>query len=382
MKNVFSGFYNPSDQSLKTAWKSETTLFVFDTSTLINLYGYATQTRDDFFSILEKIEDNIWIPYHVGIEYQKRRLGAVKEEKAVFSKINACIKSINSVFDDDFKELNLNRRFPALHTKTEKLQSDINKHISKYNRSVSTLDKKQPCVRGHDSIRETIDTFFNDKVGNIPENQKWLDDIYSEGEERYKIKVPPGYMDTNKGKAKTPQFVYSGLLYERKYGDFIIWKQIMEKAENENIKAVIFITDDAKEDWWYKLDSRGDKIIGPRAELREEICKNSKIDIFTIYNTSDFLSAGKDLLNVNISNDSVSDAETTFKFNISNIAMEKYQHLFQDDSDDVMKFYKDTTLLNQFKKQYDLLEKYDLKSTIDKISRVGEITSLDDKLRL
>ncbi len=141
----------------------------------------------------------------------------------------------------------------------------------------------------------------------------------------------------------------------------------MEKAENENIKAVIFITDDAKEDWWYKLDSRGDEIIGPRAELREEICKNSKIDIFTIYNTSDFLSAGKDLLNVNISNDSVSDAETTFKFNISNIAMEKYQHLFQDDSDDVMKFYKDTTLLNQFKKQYDLLEKYDLKSTIDKI---------------
>lgn len=98
MKNMMKGFYNPNDKELDSAWNSEQTLFVFDTNTLLNLYEYAEQTRSDFFSVIEKIRDRVWIPYHVALEYQRRRLGVIKAEKQIFSKIGENLKKINSVF--------------------------------------------------------------------------------------------------------------------------------------------------------------------------------------------------------------------------------------------------------------------------------------------
>ncbi|WP_370622862.1 PIN-like domain-containing protein [Vreelandella alkaliphila] len=51
---------------------------MFDTNVLLNLYGYAKQTREDFFSILQSINEKLWIPYHAGLEYQRRRLNIIR----------------------------------------------------------------------------------------------------------------------------------------------------------------------------------------------------------------------------------------------------------------------------------------------------------------
>ena len=88
MKDFFKGFYNPTDELLEEAWGSDGTLFVFDTNVLLNLYGYAEQTRDDFFDLLDSLGDKIWVPFHVGLEYQRRRLEVIRDEKAIFNKIN------------------------------------------------------------------------------------------------------------------------------------------------------------------------------------------------------------------------------------------------------------------------------------------------------
>jgi hypothetical protein len=312
MKSVFPGFYNPSDESLDEAWKSEETLFVFDTNTLLNLYGYAAQTRTDFFSILNLISEKVWIPYHVGLEYQRRRLSVVRDEKAIFKKVEDLLEKINKIFESEFNELALNRRFPTLHENTEKLHTDIKKHIADYKRSLSHWDKKQPCVRGHDEIREKLNAVFDGKIGKPPENQDILDEMFKEGERRYKHKVPPGYKDSSKGNKDDSRFVYAGLEYDRQYGDLLVWKQLIERSKEENIKAVIFVTDDAKEDWWYIINSRGEKSIGPRAELREEICKEGEIELFAMYNTSGFLDSGRKLLEVDVKDESISDAGEYF----------------------------------------------------------------------
>jgi hypothetical protein len=227
MKSVFPGFYNPSDDVLDAAWKDDGTLFVFDTNTLLNLYGYAAQTRDDFFSILNAISDNIWIPYHVGLEYQRRRLSVVRDEKAIFRKIEDLLGRIDKIFESDFSELALNRRFPTLHENTEKLHADIKKHISSYKRSLAHWDKKQPCVRGHDAIRDKLNSLFEGKIGDQPDTQDSLDEIFKEGEKRFKNKVPPGYKDSSKASKNNARFVYSGLEYDRQYGDLIVWKQLI-----------------------------------------------------------------------------------------------------------------------------------------------------------
>jgi len=250
------------------------------------------------------------------LEYQRRRLGVIRDEKHIFIKIDQILKKIETVFESDFKELSLGKRFPALNSKTDKLNSDVKKLINSYKKSVNYLDKNQPCVRSHDPIRDQLNQIFENKIGNIPENQEFLDKIFKEGEERYKTKTPPGYDDDGKSKQEDNVFMFSGLKYERRYGDLIIWKQIIEKSSDENVNSVILVTDDAKDDWWYILDSRGKKQIGPRAELREEICKKSNINLFTMYNTADFLESGKEILNVDVSDESITDAGRKFVDNI------------------------------------------------------------------
>ena len=60
----------------------------------------------------------------------------------------------------------------------------------------------------------------------------------------------------------------------KKYGDFIIWKQLIEHAIDTK-KNVIFVTDDEKEDWWEEFNG---KTIGPRPELSKEFReKTSKL---------------------------------------------------------------------------------------------------------
>ncbi|TOE48239.1 PIN-like domain-containing protein [Vibrio parahaemolyticus] len=248
MRDCFKGFYNPTEDQLQAAWASEDTLFVLDTNVLLNLYGYAEQTREDFFELLESLGDKLWIPFHVGLEYQRRRLEVIRDEKGIFNKINENLDKIEKIFKGDFEQLALKRRFPKLHENTEKLHKDIAKSISSYKKSVSYWDDKQPCVRSHDSIREKLNDLTESKVGEAPENQEWLESLYNEGKERYENKIPPGYKDNSKSKSEQNSFTYNGLKYDRQYGDLILWKQLINKAKDEKVKSVIFVTDDSKED--------------------------------------------------------------------------------------------------------------------------------------
>lgn len=319
MKESFRGFYNPDKEILQSAWNSDETLFVLDTNVLLNLYGYAEQTREDFFDLLKSLDKKLWIPYQVGLEYQRRRLEVIRDEKAIFNKINDNLDKIEKVFAGNFEQLALKRRFPTLHENTEKLRKEISKSISSYKKSVSCWDEKQPCVRSHDTIREKLDELTEGKIGLPPEDQEWLDKLYKEGEERYNNKIPPGYKDFKKSKSEQSTFAYNGLIYDRQYGDLILWKQLITKAENEKIKNVIFVTDDTKEDWWYILESRGKKQIGPHANLQSEIYRKANLDIFHMYNTSTFLESGKEILKLGVHDSSIQDASTMFHQSIKRV---------------------------------------------------------------
>ena len=358
MKDFFKGFYNPTDELLEEAWGSDGTLFVFDTNVLLNLYGYAEQTRGDFFDLLDSLGDKIWVPFHVGLEYQRRRLEVIRDEKAIFNKINDNLEKIEKVFRGDFEQLALKRRFPKLHENTEKLNKDISKSISSYKKSVTYWDDKQPCVRSHDSIREKLNELTDGRVGSPPESQEWLNEVYKEGEERYQNKIPPGYKDFNKSKSDDNTFSYNGLKYDRQYGDLILWKQLIQKAKDEHVKNVIFVTDDSKEDWWYILESRGKKQIGPHANLQSEIYREAGLNIFHMYNTSTFLESGKKILKLGVHDSSIKDASTMFLQSISRGTRELESRAAEKELE--RKIFRKTLLtLKDYEKYKDLLVSYE-----------------------
>ena len=196
MKELFKGFYTPGVNEIKKAWENENTLFVFDTNVLLNLYSYTEKTRNDFFQIIEKLSSRIWLPYHVGLEYQRNRLNVIKNEKGIFNNIHEYLANLeNNITTNKLQGLKLNQRLPELHEKTEKIKDDINKLIAEYKKEVAKWNKKQPDVRSSDEIRKKIDNIFSNKIGIPPKDQEWLNSIYKEGEKRYKLNVPPGYKD-------------------------------------------------------------------------------------------------------------------------------------------------------------------------------------------
>ena len=87
-----------------------------------------------------------------------------------------------------------------------------------------------------------------------------------EGEWRYKQELPPGYMDFTEKQ---------GI---QKYGDLIIWKEILNKAKKDNC-SVIFITNDVKQDWYEAHDKRQNPIC-PRHELILEFMTMTGKDIW------------------------------------------------------------------------------------------------------
>ncbi len=72
-----------------------------------------------------------------------------------------------------------------------------------------------------------------------------LDKIYEEGAVRYVNEIPPGYKDGH----KTEEFLNRGVLYKSKFGDLILYKQILKFSLDTKIKNVIFISEDSKKDW-------------------------------------------------------------------------------------------------------------------------------------
>lgn len=376
---MFKGFYNPSEAALNEAWKSEETIFVFDTNVFLNLYGYAEQTRDDFFELLEALDSKVWIPYQVGLEYQKRRLEIIRDEKAIFTKINDNLDKIEKVFKGDFEQLALKRRFPKLHENTEKLQKEIHKNITPYKKSVSYWDDKQPCVRSHDFIREKLNELTNEKIGEKPTDQDWLDNLYKEGEERYKNKVPPGFKDVTKSKADDRYFFYDGLKYDRQYGDLILWKQLIEKSSADEFKNVIFITDDSKEDWWYILESRGKKQIGPHANLQSEIYRESNLDIFHMYNTSSFLENGKKILDVGVHESSIKDANTQFLRSISMSSKNLEKRIIDKEREREI-FKKSISRWSDYEKTKDFLTYFDKEEETDEFDKLKSKLKKRDEL--
>ncbi len=271
MKNVFKEYYPLSEQEINELWESA--LFVFDANVLLNFYRYSDSTVDEFIKVLNSIRSRIWLPYQVGKEVHRNRLNVISEQIEVHKDSIKSMESIHQSFS------NKNRN-PFL---SSPLIQDFDKTISLIKNELLEKQKKYENRILNDDIIERIANLFEEGVGEEYSIEK-MEEIKKQGVIRYSASIPPGYKD--KSKKENP---------EDPYGDLIIWFQIIDKAKKDN-KAVIFITDDEKEDWW---SEKSGKALGPRVELRKEfgIKVNS---LFSMYKPFRFLELAKKKLTITV----------------------------------------------------------------------------------
>lgn len=299
MKSVFPDFYKYSEEEFKGIFND--CYFILDTNVLLNLYRYSETTKNEWIGILEKIKEQLWMPYQVGLEFHFSRITVILEQQQAYDNICKRIKEQASTSITNIKKgLNIKRnRHPKIHINSieERIEDCFNSLI----KDLKKHEEEHPDLLNEDGILKFLNQVFENKVGQ-PYQQVKLEEIYSDGEVRYQKKFPPGYEDEKTKKDQTKE--YDGKIYKDKFGDLVVWNQILDKAKSE-AKPIIFVTDDRKEDWW---ELEGGKNLGPRTELLNEFRKAADVP-FYMYNPENFMSYIKEHLKEQVSEEAIKEME-------------------------------------------------------------------------
>lgn len=234
MKDSFPEFYRVPEDEFKTVW--DTCIFVFDANALLNLYRYSQKTCQDFLHILtdQKIHDRVWVPHQFAFEYQKNRLAVIGEQKRYYKRLIEKIEGLKDEFE----------RHPFL-----KMKSVMQPVLD----TIRKTAKNHPKWHQEDPIRDELTELFKGKVGT-PLTDEEFKKLCEKGEERYKKKLPPGYLDSKKNG-------------DEKFGDLVGWEQIIKFASTTK-KPIIFVTNESDEDWWQIISG---ETVGARYELVKEM---------------------------------------------------------------------------------------------------------------
>lgn len=262
MKNTFKEYHQFTEEEFKQLWKN--CLFVFDTNTLLNMYRYSRKTVDAYFEILNELKkkNQLWIPYQVGYEFYENRIDVIAEYENSYGSILSILNKSKKDIEEKYKD------HPFLDL--IEIKSEITKGLYSVEKKIKEAQKKHPHWMEKDDVLNNINHLFENNIGSNYDEEK-INSIKTEGKDRYEKKIPPGFKDNKK-----PD--------DKKYGDLIIWYQIIDKARDIN-KPIILVSGDIKEDWWLEKDG---KRLMPLPQLKKELFEKANVD-FHIYTADKFL---------------------------------------------------------------------------------------------
>jgi len=247
--------------------------FALDASVLLDLYSYRQQARGECLTILEKMQDKIWIPYQAAYEYARNRLSVIRRQITLSQNMRYALRKhvdmeeIEGNVQQIIKQ-KVSHPFlapPRIQDRLDKLVDAIVEELQAQEEIFSQLLRK-------DVIWERLNEITRGRIGP-PFSPDELEEIYDYGARRYERQQPPGYKDAL-GK--------NGKKGVEKYGDLVIWHELIRRGR-ETGRAVWFVTSDRKEDWW---DLRADHN-RPRRELVQEMKTKASVQ-FLMSETADF----------------------------------------------------------------------------------------------
>lgn len=309
---------NSDELNYSEVWKEG--LFIFDTNVFLDLYRLPQSARKDLMGVLENPSFNsrIWIGFQVALEFLNNRYEAISDQKNKFTVVRGLVSqaltSQSETLENlrgELAKLKLKQRHSLINPDAFLTEKNINnsvKYLEEFLNELETLEKEQFDVNDHDNIKEFVLGLMQKHTGTALD-KKELEETYKEGEKRYEKDVPPGYKD----KKKEGSYFFQDKEYVRKYGDLLLWKEIIKKAQESCFKYMVLVTGDVKEDWW--AEKRG-KRLGPRKELLNEIYAAAPaLEVFHMYDTSGFLQYAKDYLDSRIKESSINEAKDLIQQN-------------------------------------------------------------------
>jgi hypothetical protein len=264
MRDKFAGWYPKSAAETAALW--DNAIFVPDANVLLHCLRHPAAVREELLRLFDVLKPSLWIPYQVGLEFHRNRLDV---ELGAQDAYDLLVKDLEAVVEKARERLRQLRAHPTISVAKELAALDM--FSTDFRARMAAAQAAHPAEEIAGSVTR-LTKLLDGRIG-----EKWKPEQFAalkrEGEDRYAKKIPPGYKDAKKDSGEFDKF-----------GDLIIWKEMIAKAK-DNKRPIIFISDDAKEDWWWI--HRGRKL-GPRPELVEEFKAENGQD-FHIYEFSQFL---------------------------------------------------------------------------------------------
>lgn len=320
LKELFPEFYQTDLNAFDLSSQSDN-LIVIDTNFLLDIIQLPTTVSKKYIEALEKTKTNIYIPYLVALEFnfrkssiKKNKLMNVRNYKSNIEKSLLAIEK-NIKTTDLVDENEKNDFVKSMLTLTKNFSNELVRLIDKNIESIITKEESEL----YDKLIKVIENNIGDKY-----EQEWINEVEKDGSKRYEEKIPPGYNDLAKDGEEEPKRRYCCIEYHRKYGDLLIWKDIIEYSRDcDKVgKKVIFITNDGKStqknDLLYKVNNL---IVGPNIHMMNELRMIANKE-FYILNNLRFVQLVNDLSDSEM-NELETSSEQLYKLKIPNGKIEE-----------------------------------------------------------
>ncbi|MYX41130.1 DUF4935 domain-containing protein [Streptomyces sp. SID89] len=286
LRDWFPGHYSPTATELEEALKEATV--VLDANVLLDFYRVIPDVRAEQINAFRAVGERLWVPNRVGQEFHERRFNAIRDQAALFKN---CLEEFEGVKKQAFASLErLREACGAPQDSFSGAARALSKSISRIIDEVSAMrDSSDISIESalrDDHILRAVDEMLKGKVGP-PLSTEELDRVSRQAEVRFEKKIPPGYCDAHKDKA-------------RAMGDLVLWEQILKEAGSGS-RSVLFVTRDNKEDW---VRRDREYRLGPRPELVAEMKKRAGVRFYLV-RPSEFLALAQEHLGTKVSKETL-----------------------------------------------------------------------------
>jgi len=219
------------------------------------------------------------------LEYHKRRPNAISEQTKPGDNVKRTLKKLAN-------DLKNTTRHPFVDAEQfAKIATRLERYSKKLVKELNTKKEEYVSRGGNEAIERRISELFEGKIGR-PYCAERLREVYEEWKKRHDEHRPLSRENSEDEGVE-------------KYGDLVIWFQLIEKAK-ESIKPIIFITNDS--DWMQ--EKKEGKTLGPHPHLINEMDTKASVQ-FYVYRGDEFIRHAGRYLGKVISQEVIKEARET-----------------------------------------------------------------------
>ncbi|MET9504891.1 PIN domain-containing protein [Streptomyces sp. NPDC006622] len=286
----FGAFRTPTDEDFTAVLTNG--LVAPDANVLLNLYRYTEQARGDLLRALGALESRLWVPHQVLVEFWRNRESTLSDARSSGSQ--AAEDMAGHATQAERTLLAWARRVALPEDETERLRNQLNEVFGDVRETILEVGEGEwrniTQDTSTDPVIAKLEPALDGRAG-APLSPEDHDKAIAEGMRRVEERLPPGYMDQAKDGVGAA-------------ADYLIWEQILREAARRHCD-VLFVTADAKEDWWRKEQGFNR---GPRPELTEELRARGGGRLFML-TPKRFLEVAAPILDFGLQEGSVEDFE-------------------------------------------------------------------------